>query len=69
MGDVVNLNQYRKKRSRDRGAERAAENRAKYGRDKGEKTGQRRDVDKHEAELDGKNTARKPPSDKPPEAG
>ncbi len=54
MGDVVNLNQFRKQRSRGVSQKRAAENRAKYGRAKDEKTRLTLESDRSTRELDGK---------------
>lgn len=54
MGDVVNLNQFRKQRSRTASQKRASENRAKFGRNKDDKTRQAHDTDRTSRELDGK---------------
>jgi len=54
MGDVVNLNQYRKQRSRSASQTRASENRVKFGRTKDEKTRQWRDGERANRDLDGK---------------
>ena len=54
MADIVNLNQFRKKRDR-RGAEkRAAENRRRFGVSKDERTKAQREADKLQKELDDK---------------
>lgn len=54
MGDVVNLNQYRKQRSRTTSQKRASENRVRFGRSKDEKTRQGHDADRTSRDLDGK---------------
>lgn len=53
MGDVINLNQFRKARQRKQAEEQARRNRAKYGETKGQRnstTKAREDFDKN---LDG----------------
>ena len=83
MGDVVNLNQYRKKRQRDEKSRRARENRARFGRSGAEISGQRHEVEKAGDELARKRLApaaeddpgpkpdsdREPPEDGTPSAG
>ena len=54
MGDVVNLNRYRKQRQRDEKARKARESRARTGRSGAERAAQR-----HEAEKAGEELARK----------
>ena len=54
MGDVINLNQYRKRRERDEKAKKARENRAKSGRTRANKAGQRHEADKTGEELERK---------------
>lgn len=54
MGDVVNLNQFRKQRSRTTSQKQASENRAKFGRSKDDKTRQIYETDRTSRELDGK---------------
>jgi hypothetical protein len=54
MGDVVNLNQFRKRKSRDLAAKRASENRARFGTTKGQREKARRDAEKARKELDDK---------------
>jgi hypothetical protein len=54
MGDVVNLNQYRKQRSRVISQKRASENRVRFGRSKDDKTRQAHDSDRTSRELDSK---------------
>ncbi len=52
MGDVINLNQYRKQRERDRKAKKARENRARHGRSGAEKAVQRHEAEKSAKDLD-----------------
>ena len=66
MGEVVNLNQYRKKRERLERKKAAAANRARFGRRKDDVKRAKRDRDRERAELDGK--ALSDPDDTP-EAG
>lgn len=54
MGDVVNLNQYRKQRSRTASQKRASENRVRFGRTKDEKTRQALETEQNVRQLDGK---------------
>jgi hypothetical protein len=54
MADIVNLNQYRKKRDRQAAAKEAAENRVRYGRTKAERTKGRREAEKAAKDLDDK---------------
>lgn len=54
MGDVVNLNQFRKQRSRGTSQKRASENRVKFGRTKTDKSRQAHDAVRADRELDGK---------------
>ena len=65
MGDVVNLNHYRKRRDRQQAERRAAENRAKSGRGKLERESTRRDAEHHRHKLDGKRLDRGPGEDTP----
>lgn len=54
MGEVINLNRFRKARAKADEAKQAEENRARYGRDKTEKlqtTNEQKSVDR---DLDGK---------------
>lgn len=64
MGEIVNLNQYRKKREKEEKNRRGAENRARSGRRKGDRMGARFEADQREADLDGKRLEHKP-SDEP----
>jgi hypothetical protein len=54
MGDVVNLNQFRKKRERRTAEKRAEENRVRYGLRKDERERARRVSEKAKKELDDK---------------
>ena len=54
MGDVVNLNQFRKQRSRTASQKQASENRVKFGRSKDDKTRQIHETDRTSRGLDGK---------------
>ena len=65
MGDVVNLNQYRKRRERADAARRAAANRAKAGRGKAERESLRGESNRRDSELDGKLIEREPGEDSP----
>jgi hypothetical protein len=64
MGDVVNLNKYRKQRQRLGEAKQAAENRVKFGRDKGERASVRAEQERSADDLDGKHLDGKRPDDK-----
>jgi hypothetical protein len=54
MGDIVNLNKYRKNRDKAAADRQAAENRVRSGQSKPTKIRQRIETDRNEAELDGK---------------
>lgn len=54
MADVVNLNQYRKRRERRASAKSAAENRLRHGRSKAERENDRRLSEKEKKGLDDK---------------
>jgi len=54
MGDVVNLNSFRRRKERLRAERSAAENRVKFGRNTGEKTVTRHDAERDKKNLDGK---------------
>jgi hypothetical protein len=54
MADIVNLNQYRKRRDRQDAEKTAAENRVRHGRNKLERQKERRDSDKAIKDLDDK---------------
>ena len=67
MGDIVNLQQYRKKLKREQDARAAADNRVRHGRGKPE----RRSTDlarrRQDKELDGKRLQRTREDDTPPD--
>ncbi len=54
MGDVVNLNQYRKERSRRRDGARAGENRVRHGLSPSERSTNRYERERLEHDLEGK---------------
>jgi len=54
MGDVINLNQYRKQRERSERQKQSAENRTKYGRRKSDRVRNDQDQQKRSRELDNK---------------
>lgn len=54
MGDVVNLNRYRKLRTRADAAAKAADNRATFGRTKADKQRELSEAERKRRELDGK---------------
>lgn len=54
MGEVVNLNQYRKKRERLERKKTAAANRARFGRRKEDVKRAKRERERDRTELDGK---------------
>ena len=54
MGDVVNLNQIRKRRERVAADQRARENRIQHGRSKDERIKSAREAEKAKRELDDK---------------
>lgn len=53
MGDVVNLNKARKARDKVKAGEQARENRARFGRDKAEKSKAKLEAERAERTLDG----------------
>jgi len=53
VSDVVNLNRFKKQKARAEDRKRADENRAKFGRTKGEKNREKSALEKRERELDG----------------
>ena len=69
MGDLVNLNQYRKQRERLGRKKTAAANRAKFGRAKGEVLKDRHDRDRDRSEMDGKRVDQPSDTDDAPETG
>jgi len=54
MGDVVNLNRYRKRQQRRVEDKQAVENRVKYGRSKAEVTKLRAETEREAKDLDDK---------------
>lgn len=54
MGEIVNLNRFRKQREKDEKARAAAGNRAKFGRTKSEKASEEADAERRETDLDNK---------------
>lgn len=54
MGDVINLNRYRKLRAKGDAERRAEENRVKFGRTKAEKANDRREEERRDDDLAGK---------------
>ena len=54
MGDVVNLNQFRKKQAKRSEDKQAAENRVTFGRSKGQRDTAKQNTLQAEHELDGK---------------
>jgi Spy/CpxP family protein refolding chaperone len=65
MGDVVNLNQFRKERERRRNAVQAAVNRERFGRNKAEKERERDEITRAERMLDGAKRELSPDSEAP----
>ena len=53
MGDVVNLNQYRKKAQRAEKEQRAAVNRARTGRTKSDRRASRGEAERRDSAMDG----------------
>jgi hypothetical protein len=54
MGDIVNLNQFRKRKERGDAVKRAAENRIRFGAMKVERAKRSREAEKARKELDDK---------------
>jgi hypothetical protein len=54
MGDVINLNRFRKARARAEDAKQAEENRSRFGRSKEQKRRQEREDERKAKDLDGK---------------
>ena len=53
MGDVVNLNKFKKDKAKGEKTQKAAENRKKFGRTKGDKARDKSNEDKVNSEHDG----------------
>ncbi len=69
MGDVINLNQYRKRRERSHSRTRAAENRARKGRTKEETARERREAGQTSDKLDDKQLNKPSPPEDTPSTG
>ncbi len=69
MGDVINLNQYRKRRERSKSQTRAAENRARTGRTKDKTARERREAGQASADLDNKQLSEPSPPEDTPSTG
>jgi hypothetical protein len=54
MGELVNLSKYRKQRARLENAKQAAQNRAKFGRDKAERARLRAEKDREARNIEDK---------------
>jgi len=54
MGDIVNLNRFRKQQERRRKESEAAGNRVRFGRTKAERTQDRTEEERRNRDLDGK---------------
>jgi hypothetical protein len=54
MGDVVNLNQFRKRQARDLKKRRSAENRVRAGRSKADREADKTEASQHEADFESK---------------
>jgi hypothetical protein len=54
VADIVNLNQFRKKRDRRAAERRASENRSRFGLSKDERTRTQREAEKLKKDLDDK---------------
>jgi hypothetical protein len=54
MAEIINLNQFRKKRLKSQAQRKAAHNRARHGRSGAEKATTKAEVRKHERELSAK---------------
>jgi hypothetical protein len=53
MGDIVNLNRFRKRKREEEAARVAKENSVRHGRTRAERQAEKRRREKEEAELDG----------------
>ena len=60
MGDIVNLNQFRKRRERELNEIRARGNRVKSGQKAADRKSLHGEIDKHHRELDGKRLDQSP---------
>lgn len=69
MGDVINLNQYRKRRERSKSRTRAAENRARTGRTKEETARERKEAGQAGVKLDNNRLSEPSPPEDTPNTG
>ncbi len=69
MGDVINLNQYRKRRERSKSQRRAVENRARKGRTRKETARQRHEAEQASGGLDNKRLSEPSPPEDTPSTG
>ena len=65
MGDIVNLNQFRKQRERENAKRRARVNRAKHGLDKGERRQITSERERRRGEHEGNRLDGRSPTDEP----
>ncbi len=63
MGDIVNLNKFRKKKNKDQSAQKASENRILFGRTKNDKAADKREKKKTQSDLDNKKLNKNKPID------
>ena len=54
MAEIINLNQYRKRRGRQDAEKNAVENRVRHGRTKAEREKQRRETEKQKKDIEDK---------------
>lgn len=69
MGDVVNLNQYRKQRERSSRESRAAENRVRHGKTKADRIMNEREQAQLDQDLEGKRLSDETEPDEPSTPG
>lgn len=69
MAEIVNLNQFRKAKARESDQQQAAENRIRFGRNKGEKENDRRATERRETLLSGKELEKGNNKDAPADDG
>ncbi len=63
MGDIVSLNQFRKRRERELKETRALRNRVESGQSRADRDALRREIEQRRRELDGKRFDRRPGED------
>ncbi len=63
MGDIVNLNQFRKRRERELKDQRALGNRVKSGQKKADRKSRRHELERHRRKHDGKRIDHHPGED------